>query len=390
MIEPITTPGKTYAVTSPNGCTVTQRVGDTTIVNDVPAGEQTLIIAQCGRFEVSDNAAVVTECGGSAELVFTAGVTQRASSSDSCTCEPYDLTPEAIQQVVPIAWGEFTTPPTVGSGFAIGNGSKAASSGTCYGTKAEATGAYSTAIGHYSKAPSPYSVALGCDNAQANRRCAITIGSKFGEVVNDAQKWHTCTTEGTGSITIGAGANTLNNGDMESSNSVTIGCKAENKGADSVVIGAQAKATAGGTVAIGAGAEAADAGALVFASLSSDRAYKTQLYFSGAGTPLANTYENGEAMMGYVVRDSAGNVMTDAEGNAMVGTQKLSVLFPNNRGENAFTPAMLGLDDEWTPKPMFRPSDLDMPQEEPTEPEEYTPLPVYPIVEPEIDEMEGV
>lgn len=70
MIEPITTPGKTYAVTSPNGCTVTQRVGDTTIVNDVPAGVQVLIIAQAGRFEVSDDAAVVTECGGSAKMIF--------------------------------------------------------------------------------------------------------------------------------------------------------------------------------------------------------------------------------------------------------------------------------------------------------------------------------
>ena len=71
MKEVNTTPGKTYAVTSPNGCTVTQRVGDTTIVNDVPAGVQTLLIAQAGRFEVSDNAAVVTECGGSATLVST-------------------------------------------------------------------------------------------------------------------------------------------------------------------------------------------------------------------------------------------------------------------------------------------------------------------------------
>lgn len=109
----------------------------------------------------------------------------------------------------------------------------------------------------------------------------------------------------------------------------------------------------------------------------------TQLYFSGANTPLANTYENGEAMMGYVVRDKSGNIMTDAEGNAMVGTQKLSVLFPNNRGENAFTPAMLSMDDGWTPKPMFHPSDLDLPTEEPSEPEEYTPLPVWPIVEPD-------
>lgn len=301
-------------------------------------------------------------------------------------------------------------------------------------------------------------------NTTASAPNALTFGAQFDETVDGSTVTHTCTTEGTGSITIGAGANTLNSTKtvdgvettVESSNSVTIGCKASNTGADSVVIGAQAKVSGTNTVgsivigaeaksfdahgisigrsssaqksdavaigrgtsakgqrsialgynssigayndyslalgaaastneknaiAIGASATAADLGATVIRSTAEDGTY-TQLYFSGANTPLANTYENGEAMMGYVVRDSAGNVMTDAEGNAMVGTQKLSVLFPNNRGENAFTPATLGLDDEYTPKPMFRPSDLNLPVEEPTE-EEYTPLPVYPIVEPE-------
>lgn len=68
---------------------------------------------------------------------------------------------------------------------------------------------------------------------------------------------------------------------------------------------------------------------IIFHSTAEDGTY-TQLYFAGANTPLANTYEGGEAMLGYVTRDSAGNVVTS-------GTQKLSVLFPNNR--NAFNPA---------------------------------------------------
>ena len=69
---------------------------------------------------------------------------------------------------------------------------------------------------------------------------------------------------------------------------------------------------------------------IIFHSTAEDGTY-TQLYFAGANTPLANTYEGGEAMLGYVVRDSVGNIVTS-------GTQKLSVLFQNNRGENAFTP----------------------------------------------------
>ena len=144
------------------------------------------------------------------------------------------------------------------------------------------------------------------------------------------------------------------------------------------------------------GAKVSDHGATVIRSTAEDGTI-TQLYFSGANTPLADAWEDGEAMMGYVVTDAEGNVMMDAQGNALVGTQKLSVLFPNNRGENAFTPAALNLDENWTPKPMFRPSDLDLPVEEPEveEPENiepakplvYKPQPVYPIVEPEIEEI---
>jgi hypothetical protein len=86
MIKPITTPGKTYAVTSPNGCTATQHVGEVDIVTDVPAGLQTLIIAHASRFEIDDDSAIVTECGGSAELVFTAATARAASSGTGCDC----------------------------------------------------------------------------------------------------------------------------------------------------------------------------------------------------------------------------------------------------------------------------------------------------------------
>lgn len=378
-----------------------------------------------------------------------------------------ELTPEAIKAVVPISWGTCTTAPTATSNFTIAIGSNARAfigHSNSIGSETYAM-SMSQSIGHGASCLEKCSVAIG-HNIKSKKECNVTIGGHFTDSTGTT---FTCTTEGTGSITIGAGANTLNNGDTESSNSVTIGCKASNQGADSVVIGAGAKgggvgditlgggsategdmsiaigygsqskhagmavgvgatslqmgiavgasSVAGGratalgryaaassdglalsyaakanqaySTAIGTGAVVSDYGATVIRSTAEDGTY-TQLYFSGANTPLANTYENGEAMMGYVVRDSAGNIMTDAEGNAMVGTQKLSVLFPNNRGENAFTPAMLGLDDEWTPKPMFHPSDLDMPQDELSEPEEYQPLPVYPIVEPEIEEMEEI
>lgn len=69
---------------------------------------------------------------------------------------------------------------------------------------------------------------------------------------------------------------------------------------------------------------------IIFHSTAEDGTY-TQLYFAGANTPFANTYEGGEAMMGYVVKNANTQEIIAA------GTQKLSVLFPNNR--NAFNPA---------------------------------------------------
>ena len=50
-----------YVITSPNGCTVTQNAGKTTIFTEVPANVQTLVVAQTGELKISDDDAVVTE-----------------------------------------------------------------------------------------------------------------------------------------------------------------------------------------------------------------------------------------------------------------------------------------------------------------------------------------
>ena len=251
------------------------------------------------------------------------------------------------------------------------------------------------------------SIVLGA-GAQVGGLKTVAIGSGVTDVGNNSVSIGADTNAKYQSVSIGYGAKSDGSGTSVGRNATSTSegfagaVTAKATGWRSVAIGSFSKATAYSTVALGQNASAADIGVVVFRSEAQDAVNgygtSTQLYFAGANTPLANTYEGGEAMMGYVVRDSAGNVMIDAEGNAMVGTQKLSVLFPNNRGENAFSPAVLDLDGEYTPKPMFRPSDLDLPVEEPTEPEDvtttipdtvipepepYTPLPVYPIAEPE-------
>jgi hypothetical protein len=379
-----------------------------------------------------------------------------------------DLTPEAIQQIVPMAWSDNSSGASVENDnyqLAIGGGAKTkgvagtavgyfaltnTNHGTAFGFSSTSTGLYSVAMGYDADATESYAVALG-SLAKSKKQTSLTIGASFSDTSGKYQ----CNTEGTGSITIGAGANTLNttaaDGTVtESSNSVTIGCKAENKGADSIVIGAQASGTGAGgitigsgqtnqgngivigrnstvsgaytiaigqyntakafvataigheaiasgggsfacgyqakaakihTVAIGKRAQANDSSVIVFSSMTEDNSTKTQLYFSGANTPLATQYYNGEAFMGYTVTD------TNTKQVLACGTRRLSELFPDN---SLTQPAKLDENGEWVMPKVFHPSDLDMPQEEPSEPEEYTPLPVYPIVEPEIPEMEEV
>lgn len=59
MKDPITTPGKTYAVTSPNGCTVTTENGLT--LAEIEAGKQGYFVAVSGKVLLSDEAAVLTQ-----------------------------------------------------------------------------------------------------------------------------------------------------------------------------------------------------------------------------------------------------------------------------------------------------------------------------------------
>lgn len=358
------------------------------------------------------------------------------------------VTAEAVQAVVPLGWNELSTrygtSTSANNSTTIGANSWSINMGVAIGSQNYAND-MSVAIGNNIRITNPnwYSVAIG-HKPKVSAASTITIGGEMSDTTGS----YPCTTEGTGSITIGSGANTLNNGDEESSNSVTIGCKAENKGADSVVIGASAKGqNAGGvaigaasisqingvgigvyakaqgtrniaigesattetnnnialgarsksagnnniaigyyaaargtnTISIGVNATVSDLGATVIRSTAEDGTY-TQLYFSGANTPLANTYANGEAIMGYVTTDSKGNMVAS-------GFKRLSALFD----EGTMTqPAILNEDGEWEQPKVFKPSDVDMEVEEPSEPEEYQPLPVYPIVEPEIPEVEEV
>ena len=208
---------------------------------------------------------------------------------------------------------------------------------------------------------------------------------------------------------------------------VALGSSANAGGQGAVSIGWATKVKAKLATAIGSDAKVSDLGATVIRSTAQDGTY-TQLYFSGQNTPLALKYyptewekkqdvddqgnpkvdENGEpvmidnkdkptkgqAMMGYVVTKEVTEIVDGKEVKKKeileCGTNLLAALFPNHGlGDNPFQPTTTAIDGEII---SFHPSDIDMPIEDTNVnvEEEYKPLPlspIYPIVEPTIDEI---
>lgn len=264
-------------------------------------------------------------------------------------------------------------------------------------TAADGTITYSeksTVIGFGASASAPDAVVMGAGaSVPAAGGVAIGVGSKtinansiaIGSNSQGGHGW---------AVAVGGGAKAIHNsstaigGQSEAGSSgVSVGFGAKSTLDNNICIGVSSLAKAKGGIAIGYQAQVADACTVVLRSFSWGDQYSTNLYFAGANTPLAVTYEGGEAMMGYVVRDEQTKEIVAA------GTQKLSALFPNN---STFQPATTDENGEWVQPKVFHPSDLDLPVEEPQEPEDvtinipeptipepHTPLPVYPIVEPE-------
>ena len=227
----------------------------------------------------------------------------------------------------------------------------------------------STVIGFMASASAPNAVVLGSSTSVKGQN-TIAIGNYL-------------TAEGRYSVLLGDSASAVSYG-------TAVGHNTKAEGESSLALGRGAEAKKDKSVAIGFRALANDFGIVVFGSQSdTEGTFATRLYFAGAGTDLAKQYYNGEGLMGYTVIDKAGEVVA-------CGTRRLSELFPDN---SLTQPASLDENGEWVMPKVFHPSDLDLPIGEPTDPEnveinipepepqEYIPLPVYPIVEPEIEEI---
>ncbi|MBQ4636245.1 MAG: hypothetical protein IJB64_07400 [Akkermansia sp.] len=283
--------GKTYTVTTSEPCTITTDTG--IILCSVEPGKQADFVAIGSTIEVDSEVAEITENASetSSSLGFNAGEDIRFTGNLYKTnSEELDETSLLNRAEGDNRWKiNFDTTPTSGSTNAV-------TSGGLYNLLVKRD----QNIGLQSKASGSYSSAFG-GGANATGFGATAIGF-----------WSQATQ-------IGATA---------------VGEHASGSAVGATILGAASQVTKVGGMALGRKVINKDEQAMVLGTLSANDATQTLFYIIGAGSPLATTYEDGEACLGYVVKESNGNILA-------CGTRKLSELLTNN---TAFAPAALDLD----------------------------------------------
>lgn len=170
---------------------------------------------------------------------------------------------------------------------------------------------------------------------------------------------------GRGASVAGPGRQALAIGDGASTGNTTapmaVGMGTKASGECAVSVGCQIDTVGDYAAAFGSRTRNKDKFTTVIGCYNKDDDTFTQVYVMAAGSPLANTYENGAAALGYVVKNRTTNTIIER------GTRKLSELLTNNTD---FTPASLDPD---APEPTpFTPTGITDPIEFPEEPEGFS------------------
>ena len=161
-------------------------------------------------------------------------------------------------------------------------------------------------------------------------------------------------TAGAGAVAVGKGAKAgqqsvaigFNTSANNAEHSVAVGYGASTTTANySIAIGRAAAASKPSGQVLGYAAKLNNKGCTLIGTWESEtRTVQTLLYIIAAGSELAQQYENGEACLGYVVKESSGNILA-------CGTRKLCEILTSN---TAFAPAAMDL--EAAPPTPFLPS----------------------------------
>ena len=203
-----------------------------------------------------------------------------------------------------------------------------------------------------------YTIDLSTGTGYARGECVV-IGYNAFATAAGTVAIGTGATSGQWGVTIGQSAKA-----QMTSGTVAIGASARIDGSQNrcIVIGSDSKILKGAdynmSTLLGYNATVKNSGVTCIATWDSKAfTVQTLLYIIAAGSELATQYEGGEACLGYVVKESSGNVLA-------CGTRKLSELLTNNTAFE-FAPAALDLDaDPVTP---FLPNGIMEPVEFPEE-----------------------
>ena len=173
---------------------------------------------------------------------------------------------------------------------------------------------------------------------------SVALGISVVKSVEDVTIGKEARTGGAGAVAVGKGAKAgqqsvaigFNASANNAEHSVAAGYGASTTSANySIAIGRAAAASKPSGQVLGYSAKLNNKGCTLIGTWESEsRTVQTLLYIIAAGSELATQYEGGEACLGYVVKESSGNVLA-------CGTRKLSELLTNS---TAFAPAVMDLD----------------------------------------------
>ncbi len=215
-------------------------------------------------------------------------------------------------------------------------------------TKPIATQDSTIAIGNGSEASFADAIAIGRKAKSGNTGVAIGYNTKAGAYGVTIGK------NSDGFTIIDGNAYPMHNVCIGESSAATgyatsLGYYAKAKKNYSMALGYVSTANATCSIAIGTQATNNDAGVILLSTRPSINGNITNFYIMAAGSPLATTYEDGAACMGYVVKTSKGEILE-------AGTRKLSEIFTNN---TTFAPT----NDEGEAK-VFMPTGITDPEPE--------------------------
>lgn len=194
--------------------------------------------------------------------------------------------------------------PTAGSYNAVSSGGVYSSlhgsggASTKVGDDASASQNESVAIGSFAMATDEGSTAIG-SRSSASGRVSLAVG-----VAASARGWASMTF-GSASLASGDGATAVGASALaEGTQSVAVGEASGALGEFGVAVGNGASVSSRSSSAIGSGAYCGDVGVLALKGGGNATDGKsTQIYLIPAGSPMAATYTDGEAGLGYVVLD---------------------------------------------------------------------------------------